>query len=82
MRMVPAFEPLEDRQPRLSLTAEAASVEDLPFERGEEALSHGVIVGIARGPHRRHHAGGVAAFAEGVASVLLGFKVSSQHRVV
>ena len=38
VRIVPALEPLEDGHPRLGPTRKAAAIQDLAFERGEEAL--------------------------------------------
>jgi hypothetical protein len=47
MRVVPALDEVEDRHTRLDLGLEAAPVEQLAFERGEEALIHGVVKTVA-----------------------------------
>jgi len=69
-RVVPAFDPAEDSQTRLGLALEAAPVEQLAFETREEALGHGVVVGVSDRAHRRTHAHLPAAVAEGDAGVL------------
>src|SRR5579872_4089642 len=45
--IVEAFDECEDRRARLGLVLEAAALEQLAFERGEEALAHGVVVGVS-----------------------------------
>jgi len=70
MRVVPAFEPGEDGHPRLGLALEAATIDDFTFESSEEALGHGVVIGITFGSHGRHHPGFPAALAECVTGVL------------
>src|SRR5580658_2489560 len=70
MRVVPTFDPLEHRHPGFSLAMEAASAQQFALERGKEALSHGIVVGITDRSHRRHHAGFSASLAERVAGVL------------
>ena len=52
-RIVPSFDELEDGLARLSGIAEAPAVDQLALQCGEEALGHGVVVGIADGAHRR-----------------------------
>ena len=47
MRVVPAFEPFEDRHTGPGLGLEATAVQHFAFEHREEALGHGVIVRIA-----------------------------------
>src|SRR5438309_10792003 len=78
-RVVPAFDEVEDGAARVGLGAEAFAIEQLALERREEALAHGVVVGIAHTPHRRPDAGLATAPAEGERRVLGGFKRSSQH---
>jgi hypothetical protein len=51
--IVPSFDELGDGRLRLGLVQEAAAVDRLAFERGEEALAHGVVVGIADRTHGR-----------------------------
>ncbi len=48
MRVVPAFQPLKDRHLRFGLTAEVASIEQFSFQRGKEALRHGVVCALQR----------------------------------
>src|SRR6201986_1922070 len=63
-RVVEALEELEHRDPRLGLSLEPTSVEKLAFQRGEEALAHRIVVGVANRAHRRAHPGLAAAVAE------------------
>src|SRR3989442_13335165 len=69
-RVVPAFDELEDRHAGLRLRFEPPAREQLALQRREEALAHGVVVGIAhrsdRGPDLRF----LAAKAEGDGGVL------------
>src|SRR5512134_662962 len=53
--VVPALDELEDRHARLGLRRKAPAIEQLAFERREEALAHRVVVGIAHRAHRRAH---------------------------
>src|SRR6267378_2490337 len=46
-RVVPALDKLEDRHARFGLRLETPAREQLAIERGEEALAHRVVVGIA-----------------------------------
>ena len=82
VRVVPAFDELEDRHLRVGLRLETVAVDQLTFERREEALRHGVIVAIADLSHRRSHTHQPAAFAKGERGVLTGLKESSQHGFV
>ena len=41
--IVPSLDELEDRQAGLGLGLELAPVEQLAFERGEEALAHRIV---------------------------------------
>ena len=50
-RIVEALDEVEDRDPRLALAAEADAIEQLALERGEEALTHCIVVAVA---HRAH----------------------------
>ena len=47
MRVVPALDPFEHGHPGLGLAPEAPAIEQLAFQRSEEALGHGVVVGIS-----------------------------------
>src|ERR1700693_1969611 len=74
-RIVEAFNELEDRASRFGLRLEPAACKQLAFERGEEALAHGVVVGVSDRTHRRANACIAAAFAEldrGVLRTLVG----------
>src|SRR5438132_5178529 len=70
-RVVPAFDEVEDGAARVGLGAEAFAIEQLALERREEALAHGVVVGIAHTAHRRPDAGLASAPAEGERRVLV-----------
>src|SRR5438093_6254622 len=78
-RVVPAFDEVEDGAARVGLGAEAFAIEQLALERREEALAHGVVVGIAHTAHRRPDAGLATATAEGERRVLGEFNRSSQQ---
>ena len=45
--VVPSFDELEDDHTGLGLGLEFAPGQEFAFERGEEALAHGVVVGVA-----------------------------------
>src|SRR6476619_7027588 len=63
----PIVEPLdevEDCASRLGLGLEAVPREKLAFEGGEEALAHGVVIGVADRAHRGTHACLTAELAE------------------
>jgi hypothetical protein len=49
--VVEALDELEHRDPRLGLRLEPTPVEKLTFQRGEEALAHRIIVGVANRAH-------------------------------
>ncbi len=49
MRVVPALDEVEGRETRFGQGAEAVLVKKLAFERGEEALTHGVVVAVSNG---------------------------------
>src|SRR5271169_4657622 len=63
-RVVEALDELEHRGPRLGLRLEAAPVEKLAFQRGEEALAHGIVVGVSDRAHRGAHTSLAAAATE------------------
>src|SRR6267378_2034676 len=69
-RVVPAFDVLEDRHAGLRLRLETPAREQLALQRREEALAHGVVVGIAHRSHRGPHLRFLAAKAEGDRGVL------------
>jgi len=64
-RIVPALDELEDDLAGLRLGAELPPVEQLAFERGEEALAHRIVVRITDRPHRLTHTGLLASEPEG-----------------
>src|SRR6266487_3135731 len=68
--IVPTFDEVEEGEARVGLGAEAFAIEQLALERREEALTHGVVVGVAHTAHRRANAGLAAAPAEGERRVL------------
>lgn len=49
VRVVPALEPLEDGHARLGVALKPAPGQHLALQRGEEALSHGIVVRITSG---------------------------------
>src|SRR6056297_1438390 len=67
---VPAFNELEAGNTGFGLRPELAAVEQFAFERGEEALAHGVVVAIADRAHRRPDTHFLAPEAEGHGRVL------------
>ena len=72
--IVEAFDERECRVARLGLRLEAVPREKLAFERGEEALAHGVIIGVADRTHRGAHTCIAAAVAELDRGVLAALK--------
>jgi hypothetical protein len=46
-RVVPALDEVEDRHPGLGLGGEATPIQELALEGGEEALTEGIVVGVA-----------------------------------
>src|SRR6202158_1070943 len=63
-RIVEALDELEDGDARFGLGLEATPIEQLAFERGEEALRHGVVVGVSDRPHRGANTRLPTSFAE------------------
>jgi hypothetical protein len=47
MRVQPSFDEFEDRYARFDLSFEMTAIEQFAFERGEEALAHGVVEAIS-----------------------------------
>jgi hypothetical protein len=64
-RIVPALDRAEAGHARLGLGGEFAAGEQFAFESGEEALGHGVIVGVSDRTPGGPHAGFPAALPEG-----------------
>src|SRR3954451_18051038 len=54
-RIVPSLDVAEDRHSGLGLRGEPASCQQLAFQCGEEALAHGVVVGVTDRPHGWAH---------------------------
>ena len=44
--VVPTLDVLEEREPRRGPRVPVAALDQLPLQRGEEALGHGVVVAI------------------------------------
>jgi hypothetical protein len=78
-RIVETLDEFEDGDARLGLGLEATPIEQLAFERGEEALRHGVVVGVSDRPHRGANTRLPTSFAELDRGVQGGSKRSSQH---
>ena len=68
--VVPAFDELEYGHAVLRLGGKRAPIEQLAFQRGEEALAHRVVVGIPDRAHGRPHIGLLAAQSQGDRGVL------------
>src|SRR5262249_39001971 len=62
--IVEAFDEGEDRRACLASVPESASSEQLALKRREEALAHGIIVGVSDRAHRGAHACLSAALPE------------------
>ena len=69
-RVVEAFDELKDGHPRLAVRSEAARIDQLAFEGGEETLAHRIVVGVADRACRWTNAGFLAASAESDRRVL------------
>src|ERR1700757_4921989 len=78
-RIVEALDEGEHCASRLALRLEPAALEQFAFEGREEALAHGVVIGIADRTHRGSHTCLTTAVAERDRGVLPGLKWSSQH---
>src|SRR5690349_18241458 len=70
LRVVPTFDEVEHSDLGLSLSLEASSVDQFAFERGKEALGHGVVETVTDRSHRRAYAHLATARAEGDRCVL------------
>ena len=62
--VVPGFQEREDGHARFGLGAKRAPLQELAFERGEDAFRHGVIEAVAGRPGRGHHSHLPAPLAE------------------
>src|SRR5260370_25969935 len=79
VRVVTALDEVEDGHPGLGLGGEAAPVQQLALEGGEEALTEGVVIGVAHAAHGRADTGLATAEPKGERGVLPEVKWSSQH---
>ena len=70
MWVVPAFDVAEDLLLCLGRGGEVHAIDELALQRGEEALTHGVVAAVADASHRRTHTFILAALAEGNRGVL------------
>ena len=70
MRVVPALDEVDDGHAGLGLGGEAAAVQELALEGGEEALTESIVVGVPDAPHRRPDPGLAAAEPKGDRGVL------------
>jgi len=70
LRVVPALDEFEDGHPSLGQSAETAAVDEFAFERGEEALTQGIVEAVSNRAHGGAHAHLSAAPAEGNRGVL------------
>src|SRR6059058_6574339 len=77
--VVPALDEAEAGHFCLSQGHEAAAIQQLAFKRGEEALTHRVVVGVTHRAHGRPHPRLPAALSERERRVLGALKWSSQH---
>src|SRR5215831_18676099 len=69
-RIVETLDELEHGHPRLGLRFEPAAIEKLALKRGEEALCHRIVVGVAHRTHRGPHSCLAATLAEFDTSIL------------
>ena len=81
-RVVPSFDPVEDRKGQVLTATPAMLVEELELQRAEEALGHRVIEAVPDRTHGAEQPGPAQAPAEGPRRVLSGFNRSKQHRLV
>jgi hypothetical protein len=70
MSVVPTLNESEDRCLSLGRRTKPMPIKQLALQRGEEALTHGVVITVADGSHRWANAGLAAAAAEGDRCVL------------
>ncbi len=68
--VVPRLNPAKDIQPGLRLGGPASAVYEFAFERGKEALGHGVVIRVAYRTHGGANFHLLAALAKGDAGVL------------
>ena len=51
VRVVPSFNPGEDRKPGLGLRLPDPAINELTLQRRKKAFRHSVVIGIANGAH-------------------------------
>jgi hypothetical protein len=78
-RVVPAFDPVEDREHELLARVPALLVEELELQGAEEALDDAVVVAVADASHRTQQPCRTQATSERPARVLPRLKKSSQR---
>ncbi len=54
MRIIPPFNVREDGQARFLMCTEAATIDQLTFQGGEETLAHRVVIAVASRPQGTH----------------------------
>src|SRR5215213_5467423 len=79
LAVVEDLDEIEDRRAQPGSGRPGVAVEQLAFQRGEEALGDGVVQRIPDRSHGSDEARGVQAAAVGERGVLGGFNWSSQH---
>ena len=70
VRVVPPLEEFEHRPTGLVPRTEVMTVQQLAFQRGEEALAQGIVVAVSGRSHRRPDTGFPTTLAEGDRRVL------------
>ena len=84
-RVVEAFNEVEDRSPRVLVSAKCRAVNQLTFERCEEALAHRIVEAVADRSHRRTDASFATSLAEldrGVLTALIGVMNDGRRRTL
>src|SRR5271169_5722211 len=78
-RVIPTLDVAKAGHLRLGLRCEPATAEQLGLEGGEEALGHGVVVGVTDRPHRWSNTCLATPLAKCHRRILGGFKRSQHH---
>ena len=71
MRIVPTFDPREDRRTSFIARQKVTAIEQFTFQAGEEALGHRIVEAVADAAPRWLYAESPAACAKGDRGVLL-----------
>jgi hypothetical protein len=61
VRVIPSLDEFENSHPSLGLSAETAVVDEFAFERGEEALTLGIVEAVSNRAHGGPNAAGLGA---------------------